>query len=63
MAQKRPYLADGSWSDEDNVLPIAPQDHGRTEDALPLMDQIIQLSPIGMAVIDHEGVYVREGLL
>jgi|GEM_PF-1395170 len=57
MTQKPPYLVDGSLSDEDNVLPIAPQDPGRTADALRLMDQIIQRSPIGVAVIDHEGVF------
>jgi diguanylate cyclase (GGDEF)-like protein/PAS domain S-box-containing protein len=57
MTQRPPYSVDGSLSDEDNVLPIAPQDHGRTADALRLMDQIIQRSPIGVAVIDHEGVF------
>jgi diguanylate cyclase (GGDEF)-like protein/PAS domain S-box-containing protein len=45
-------------SDEDIVLPSAPQDLGRTGDALRLMDQIIQQSPIGVAVIDQEGVFV-----
>ncbi|MEI6027605.1 MAG: diguanylate cyclase [Betaproteobacteria bacterium] len=40
------------------MLPIAPQDHGRTADSLRLVDQIVQMSPIGVAVIDHEGVFV-----
>lgn len=58
MTQVPPHLADRSLSDEGDVLPIAQQDHGRTADALRLMDQIIQLSPIGVAVIDHEGVFL-----
>lgn len=57
MTQRPPYLVDGSLSDEDHVLPIALQDHGRTADALRLMDQTIQRSPIGVAVIDYEGVF------
>lgn len=58
MTPKPPKFADGSLSDEDSVLPIAPQDQGRTGDPLQFMDQIIQLSPIGVAVIDHEGVFL-----
>jgi len=51
------HLLGGSLSDEDTVLPSAQQDPGRTGDALRLMDQIIQRSPIGVAVIDHHGVF------
>lgn len=39
------------------MLPIAPQDQALTADALRLTDEIVQLSPIGVAVIDQEGVF------
>ena len=35
----------------------APRDHSPVDDPLRLMEQIIQRSPIGVAVIDHDGVY------
>ena len=57
MTQWPADLVDGSLSDADVVLPSAPQDLGRSGDALSLMYQIIQRSPIGVAVIDHEGVF------
>ena len=40
------------------MLSIAPQGDGLTADTFRLMDQIVQRSPIGVAVIDHEGVYL-----
>jgi len=57
MTQMPTGLVDGSLSDEDNALSIAPQADGLTADALRLMGQIVQRSPIGVAVIDHEGVF------
>ena len=57
MTQRSSYLVDDSLPAEDIVFPIAPQDHDRTADALRLTDEIFQLSPVGMAVIDHEGVF------
>jgi len=48
---------DGSLPDEDDLLSIAPQGHGLTADALRLMGQIVERSPIGVAVIDHDGVF------
>jgi diguanylate cyclase (GGDEF)-like protein/PAS domain S-box-containing protein len=57
MTQMPTGVVDGSLSDEDNVLSISPQGDGLTADALRLMGQIVQRSPIGVAVIDHEGVF------
>ena len=57
MTQMPTGLVDGSLSDDDNALSIAPQADGLTADALRLMGQIVQRSPIGVAVIDHEGVF------
>jgi len=57
MTQRPPFLAGDSLPAEDIVFPIAAQEHDRTADALRLKDEIVQLSPIGVAVIDHEGVF------
>jgi diguanylate cyclase (GGDEF)-like protein/PAS domain S-box-containing protein len=57
MTQIPTGLVDVSLSDEDNVLSIAAQGDGLTADALRLMGQIVERSPIGVAVIDHEGIF------
>jgi PAS domain-containing protein len=58
MTQVPPCLAAGSLSDEDNVLSVAPQGDGLSADTLWLMNEIVQRSPIGVAVIDYEGVFL-----
>jgi diguanylate cyclase (GGDEF)-like protein/PAS domain S-box-containing protein len=55
MTRLPPRRVDGFLSDEDNVLSIAPQGGGITADTLRLMNEIVQRSPIGVAVIDYEG--------
>ena len=57
MTPRPARWVDDSAADADRALPSAVQDPGRTGDALRLMDQIIQRSPIGVAVIDHDGVF------
>ena len=57
MNQRPAHLVDGSLSGTDIARPSASQDLGRQGDALSLMDQVVQRSPIGVAVIDHEGVF------
>ena len=52
-----PYSVDSSLPDEDDLLSIATQGHGLTADALRLMGQIVERSPVGVAVIDHDGVF------
>jgi len=56
MTRRLDRLVDGTLPDEDMGLSPAPQDIERSGHALRLMDQIIQRSPIGVAVIDHDGV-------
>jgi len=58
MTELPPRLVAGSLSDENSLLSIAPQGDGLAAETLRLMDQIVQRSPIGVAVIDHEGVYL-----
>ncbi len=57
MTELPPHFAVAPFSDEDTVLPIAPPGEGQTADALRLMGQIVQQLPIGVAVIDYEGVF------
>jgi diguanylate cyclase (GGDEF)-like protein/PAS domain S-box-containing protein len=57
MTELPPHVVVGSFSDENNVLPIAPLGEDLTADALRLMGQIVQQLPIGVAVIDYEGVF------
>ncbi|MEI7465994.1 MAG: diguanylate cyclase [Burkholderiales bacterium] len=57
MTELPPHFAVAHFSDENTVLPIAPPGEGQTEDALRLMGQIVQQLPIGVAVIDYEGVF------
>ena len=56
MTRRLDRSVDGKLSDEDIGLSPAPQGIERSGHALRLMDQIIQRSPIGVAVIDHDGV-------
>jgi diguanylate cyclase (GGDEF)-like protein/PAS domain S-box-containing protein len=57
MTRRLDRLVDGTLPDEDMGLWSAPQGIERSGHALRLMDQIIQRSPIGVAVIDHDGVF------
>lgn len=57
MIRRLDRLVDSTSSDEDMCLSHAPQGIERSDHALRLMDQIIQRSPIGVAVIDHDGVF------
>lgn len=57
MTELPPHFAVAPFSDEDTVLPISPPGEGQTADALRLMGQIVQQLPIGVAVIDYEGVF------
>jgi len=57
MTRKLDRLGDGTLSDEETGLSPAPPGIERSGHALRLMDQIIQSSPIGVAVIDHDGVF------
>ena len=57
MTRRLDRSVDGKLSDEDIGLSPAPQGIERSGHALRLMDQISQRSPIGVAVIDHDGVF------
>jgi diguanylate cyclase (GGDEF)-like protein/PAS domain S-box-containing protein len=57
MTRKLDRLGDGTLTDEETGLSPAPPGIERSGHALRLMDQIIQSSPIGVAVIDHDGVF------
>ena len=57
MTPSAAHSGECSETDAATALPSAPQDRGRTADALRLIDQIINRSPVGVAVIDQEVLF------